>query len=200
MNPRFHQAIALFDAENANDPNFEVSEGVSIPRELLYSRRLTDWVLKLDRTASEALQLAARSQHIRRWEIPRGDYSPDKTGYLRWRSRLKIFHSETAAGILEACGYDQELISRVKKLNLKLLFPNDMDSRTLEDALCLVFLEHQMAELAGRTERGKMINAIRKSWAKMSEAARAAALVLPLARPEKELVTEAIRPSPQSFP
>ncbi|MGZ8920906.1 MAG: DUF4202 family protein, partial [Limisphaerales bacterium] len=91
MNERFQRAIGLIDAENAKDPNFEVVEGQRVPWELLYSQRLTEWVLRLDGNAPEALRLAARSQHICRWKIPRGTYPPTRVGYHQWRNELKRF-------------------------------------------------------------------------------------------------------------
>ena len=183
MNARFEAAIARFDAENANDPNIELAEGKPWPRELLYARRLTDWVLKLDPNAPETLRLAARSQHIRRWQIPRSDFPADRAGYLRWRTKLKTFHADVAAEILRECGYDREMIARVRKLNLKENFPADPDSRTLEDALCLVFLEFQSKEFAAKTDQQKAGNALRKIWAKMTEKARNAALELSRGNP-----------------
>ncbi len=194
MNPRFQQAIARFDAENAKDPHVDIVGGDSVPREQLYAERLSQWVLKLDPSASEELQLAARSQHIRRWEIPRSDFPPDKAGYHLWRSKLKAFHAEISGKILRECGYDGLVISRVQELNLKTKFPADPDSRTLEDALCLVFLEFQLDEFAQRTDREKVVNALRKSWAKMTDRARAAAVALPLSEYATDLVTEALRP------
>ena len=38
----------------------------------------------------------------------------------------------------------------------------------LEDALCLVFLEYQLADLAAKTAEDKTINALQKSWQKMT--------------------------------
>ena len=67
MNETFASALRRFDEENARDPNQENGR----PRELLYAERLTDWVLKLAPDASEALRLAARCQHICRWQSPR---------------------------------------------------------------------------------------------------------------------------------
>jgi hypothetical protein len=193
LNARFQEAIAHFDAENAKDPYSETVGSEPVPRELLYARRLTDWVLKLEPKASEALQLAARCQHIRRWEIPRGEFPADKAGYHRWRTKLKSFHAEVAEKILCTCGYDDAMIARVRELNLKTKFPADPDSRRLEDALCLVFLEFQLEEFAQRTEREKVVNALRKSWAKMTEQGRKAALSLALTGKAGELVAEAIR-------
>jgi hypothetical protein len=194
LSPRFQEAIARFAAENAKDPQSELVAGDRVPRELLYSRRLADWVLKLEPNASEPLQLAAHCQHIRRWEIPRSDFPADKVGYHRWRTKLKAFHAGIAGKILRECGYDDAMIARVQELNQKTKFPADSDSRTLEDALCLVFLEFQLDEFAQRTERDKVVNALRKSWGKMTEQGRQAALALSLSEYAGGLVTEALRP------
>jgi hypothetical protein len=196
VNARFEAALKRFDAENAKDPHRDRVGGEEIPRELLYAERLSTWLLKLEPHASEELRLAARCQHIRRWEIPRTEFPMDRAGYLRWRAKLKTFHAEVAGEILRECGYDDALIARVQALNLKKNFPNDPESRTLEDALCLVFLEFQLKDLAARTERAKLINALRKSWGKMSEKAREIALKLPLSDEARDLVAEAIRPHP----
>jgi hypothetical protein len=192
LSARFHEALRRFDDENARDPNTESVDGVPHPRELLYAQRLSDWVLRLCPQASEALQLAARCQHLCRWMVPRQRYPMDRAGYLRWRNDLKVFHARKAGEILRAVGYHEELITRVQALNLKEDFPNDPESQVLEDALCLVFLEHQFADLARRTADDKMINALRKSWKKMSPAARAEALKLSFGPREKALLDQAL--------
>src|SRR6187431_426494 len=53
-------AIRRFDEENARDPK---------QYELPYSIWLSDWVSWLTPAPSEALRLAARCQHLCRWEI-----------------------------------------------------------------------------------------------------------------------------------
>jgi hypothetical protein len=189
---RFNNAIRLFDEQNAKDPNVERVNGVDHPRELLNAQRLADWVLKLAPEASEALRLAARCQHICRWQIPRASYPMDRAGYLKWRTKLKEFHAQKSAEILLQAGYSKEMIARVRDLNLKKNFPSDPDSRVLEDALCLVFLEHQLADLAGKTAEDKVINALRKSWEKMTPAARQEALKLNYGEREKELIGKAL--------
>ncbi|MGA2871183.1 MAG: DUF4202 family protein [Verrucomicrobiota bacterium] len=73
----------------------------------------------------------------------------------------------------------------MQDLNLKKNFPADPEVRVLEDALCLVFLEFQLAELAAKSDDEKMINALRKSWNKMTEAARTEALKLNYGEREK---------------
>ena len=193
-NERFEQALRRFDEANAQDPNTELLDGVAHPRELLYARRLTDWVLKLSPHASEPLQLAARCQHLCRWMIPRSSQPLDRAGYLRWRTELKQFHARKAGEILHQVGYPSEVVARVQELNLKKTFPADPESRVLEDALCLVFLQFQFAELAARTADEKMINALRKSWNKMTPAAHAEALRLTFGPREQALLQEALKP------
>ena len=195
-NARFEKALRRFDEENARDPNAETVEGVSHPRELLLARRLFDWVLRLCPNASEPLRLAARCQHLCRWTIPRASYPMDRAGYLRWRNDLKHFHARKAGEILREVGYDQETIQRVQELNLKKNFPADPESRVLEDALCLVFLQHQFADLAARTAEDKVINALRKSWNKMTPAAHAEALKLTFAPREQALLNKALERAP----
>lgn len=188
MTEKFQSAIARFDAENSRDPNAEDGQ----PRELLYAQRLTGWVLRLCPDASEPLRLAARCQHICRWESPRENYPLTRPGYLKWRADLKKFHAEKSGAILRDVGYDDDTIRRVQDLNLKKNFPADAEVRVLEDALCLVFLEFQLAPLAAKSDDEKMINALRKSWEKMTEAARAEALKLPYGEREKNLIGRAL--------
>ena len=185
---KFAAALRRFDEENSRDPNRENSQ----PRELLYVHRLTDWVLRLAPDASETLRLAARCQHICRWESPRENYPMTRAGYLKWRADLKNFHAEKSGAILREIGYDEEIIRRVQDLNLKKNFPTDAETRTLEDALCLVFLEFQFAGLAAKTAEDKTINALQKSWGKMTEAGRAEALKLNYGEREKALLQRAL--------
>ncbi len=188
----FQAALRRFDEENSHDPNLEIVNGIPQPRELTYAQWLTDWVLKLDPNASEQLRLAARCQHLCRWMSPRDSYPLTKAGYLQWRHKLKQFHAEKAGGILRELGYAEEMIQRVQNLNLKKNFPADSESRVLEDALCLVFLERQLADLASKSTEEKVINALRKSWAKMSPAGQAEALKLSYAPRERALLEKAL--------
>ena len=189
---RFELAIRRFDEVNAHDPNLEEVAGELQPRELVHARRLTEWVFKLCPNASETLWLAARCQHISRWEMPRSAYPMTRAGYLEWRNALKAFHAEKAGKILGEAGYPIETIHLVQQLNLKKNFPHDFESRVLEDALCLVFLQYQLDDLAAKTPDGKMVNALRKSWQKMTPAGRELALKLSLGQREQALVERAL--------
>jgi Domain of unknown function (DUF4202) len=190
--PRFLQAWRRFDEENGRDPNLVVVDGVAHPQELVYSERLTDWVLRLKPDASEQLLLAARSQHLCRWTIPRRTYEMTRVGYLRWRSDLKQFHAAKSAEILREVGYDPETIAQVRDLNLKKNLGRDPDCQALEDALCLVTLQHQLADLVAKTEHGKMIEILRKTWRKMSPLGHEHALTLSFSDTEKELIQQAV--------
>ncbi len=195
---RFAAALRRFDQENGRDPNTEQAGGIAQPRELLYAQRLTDWVLKLCPEASEALRLAARCQHLCRWMVPRESYPMTRAGYLKWREGLKHFHAQKAGEILREVGYPEDVIARVQSLNLKKDFPNDAEGRVLEDALCLVFLEHQFADLASKTSEEKMINALQKAWQKMTPAGQAQALKLSYSPQQQALLEKALRPAEPS--
>jgi hypothetical protein len=192
MSEKFEEAIRRFDEENSRDPHRDEVDGALHPRELLYAQRLTDWVKRLAPQASETLLLAARCQHLCRWEIPRSSYEMTRAGYLRWRAELKEFHAGKSAGILRAVGYDEDVIAQVQDLNRKKNLGRDPDCQTLEDALCLVTLQYQLADLVAKTEREKMIGILQKTWKKMSEAARAEALKLAYSPAERDLLQAAL--------
>jgi hypothetical protein len=189
---RLNTALRRFDEENAKDPNFEVVEGQRLPRELVYSDWLTTWVLRLCPDASEELRLAARGQHICRWMSPRKSHPSTRAGYLRWRESLKRFHAEKAGQIMKEAGYEDETIVRVRNLILKKNFPDDVESRVLEDALCLVFLEKQLEALAAKLSDDKMVAALKKAWDKMTPAAQERALALPYRNRERKLLEKAL--------
>ena len=165
---RFDCAIQKFDHKNQQDPNQELFEGQSQPKELLYAQRMTDWLLRIAPEASEALQLAARSQHIGRWTIARNSYPMDRKGYLRWRTDLKIFHAKLAGEIMAECGYDDLDIERVQSLIQKKRMKTDPDSQTLEDAVCLVFLDFYFKDFAAKHQQEKVVQILKKTWGKMS--------------------------------
>lgn len=194
----FVNSIARIDAANAEDPRTESVGGVDRPKELVYSERMSAWIEKLDPNASEALRLAARAQHIRRWEIPRSDYPMDRAGYYKWRTTLYKFHARKAAEILREVGYDVECIARVESLLQKKNLKTDPEAQMLEDAACLVFLESYFAEFADRgdIDEEKMIDILRKTWRKISERAHEFALGLPMPAAARTLVERALSASP----
>lgn len=189
---RFNAAIARFDAANAEDPNTEVVEGHASPKELLYAQRMTAWLERLAPDASEALCLAARCQHIRRWTMPRRDYPMTRQGYLRWRTMLAHFHAATAGTILREVGYDDAMIHRVQALLRKERLRRDPEVQCLEDVICLVFLESYFADFARQHEPAKVLDIVQKTWQKMSPRGQEVARTLPLSPEARQLLTAAL--------
>ena len=185
---KFQAVIAEIDRRNAKDPNRDDDNGQAVAKELLYSQRLTDWVKKLDDHPSEQLLLATRAQHIERWHTPRQDYPDGLSGYLKWRKNLQKFHAKALSEIMKSVGYDDESIAQAADLILKKNFSKNPQGQVLEDAVCMVFLQFELAKFAAKTETDKTIHIIRKTWVKMSESAQQIALTLPMAPSEERLI------------
>jgi hypothetical protein len=189
---RLARALAAIDAANADDPNRLDVRGSSRPKELAHAELVSEWVSRLRPDASEALLLAARAHHLRRWAIPRSDHPEGRTGYLRWRSELQELHAREAAVILEREGYGEELVTRVQDLVRKKNLARDPEVQALEDALCLVFLETQLHALAEQLEPEKLLDVMRKTLRKMSEAGRQLALEQDLEPEDRALLERAL--------
>ncbi len=190
---RFEKAIARFTALNAADPVGETVDGVTRPRLLVQAERLASWVVTLEPHASEALRLAAHCQHLERWKIARTEFAEGRAGYLQWRTRLGRFHAERAREILNEAGYDEPTLRAVETIVTKQHLRSNPDSQTMEDALCLVFLEHEFdAFIRKYPDESKAIDIVQKTWKKMSARGHEAALGLPLSAVAKALVGRAL--------
>lgn len=189
-------AFARFDAINAEDPRSETVSGSRVPQELLYARRMSERLADFEAGASETLRLAARAQHIARWRIPRADYPAGRKGYRAWRARLMRLHAEIASEVLTWVGYGEETIATVARLIRKQGLKRDPDAQTLEDVVCLVFLEHYFEEFSAGHGDAKLVGILRKTWAKMSDRGRAAALGLRLGARARRLIREAVDGNP----
>jgi hypothetical protein len=178
-------ALARFEAAHQEDPRSIVVAGVSTPWSVHYHRRLIHWVLFFDPDASTPLRLAAACQHIRRWRIPRSDYDAGRRGYRRWRSELAKMHAEIARELLAELGYDEATLSRVESLLHKIGLGRDPEAQVFEDAICMVFFENELADLADKHDDAKIVDILRRTWVKMSSAGRRAALGLARELPER---------------
>ena len=186
------RAFHLFDEANHNDPNTETFEGKSYPKEVLYALRMTDTLNAFTPDASEALQLTARCQHIRRWEIPRDNYELNRAGYLKWRQELKKYHAAKAREILEKINYDEETIAQVEFLLQKKQLKRNEDTQTLEDVICLVFLKYYFEPFVQKHDEMKVIDILRKTWRKMSIKGQETAMRLPFSKASSALVIKAV--------
>lgn len=183
----YHKAVALVDAANSEDPNQEVAEGKSWPKELLYSHRMVGMLQRYKPDADDVMKLAIRSQHIQRWKSPRDAYPMDRIGYLQWRKDLYTFHAETAAELLKQAGYDEPAIDRLRVAVAKKQIKQIADTQLLEDTADLVFIEHYLQAFVDKHpeyDEGKWIDIIRKTWKKMSAEGQQFALSGSVSLPE----------------
>lgn len=189
---KLEKAFTLFDAYNKKSPETILWENQAFPSEYFYALKLYEWVKKLEPQASESLLLASRAQHIGRWEISRKSYPEGRVGYLKWRSDLGKFHAQTASELLKEAGYDVETIKRVREIIQKQRLKTDEDVQTIENALCLVFLQFQFDDLIEKVTEEKMIDILRKTWGKMSDPGRKHALDLEFSEAGSALIKKAL--------
>ena len=189
---RLQSALDAIDAANADDPNRIDVRGCSRPKELAHAELACEWVLALAPAASDALMLAARAHHLRRWELPRSESPTGKAGYHRWRRELQARHAALVGEILDEQGSDEETIARVQAIIRKQGLGDDPEVQIFEDALCLVFLETQLGELRERLGDEKLVEVARKTVGKMSEAGLARVADLPLSSADAGLIERAL--------
>ena len=195
MVSRLEEAFRRFDEANAQDPNREVVDGEALPKELIYGQRMT---LRLDAFAPDApetVKLAARAQHIRRWEVPRDSYPEGRAGYLKWRTDLYKRHGDVAGRIMHDVGYDDRTIQRVQTLLRKRGLKTDPEVQLLEDVICLVFLEHYFHDFAQKHDDEKLIPIVHKTWNKMTSKGHQAALALDYESDDLALIRKALQES-----
>ena len=105
---------------------------------------------------------------------------------------MKNYHAQRAGELMGQCGYSSEIIARVQSLIRKERLKYDAEAQALEDVICLVFLEHYFEDFAKKHAEEKVIDILRKTWAKMSEKGQRAALTLALVPAAQELLTRAL--------
>ena len=189
MNP-YARARELIDAAHAADP--QKTDG-GRAAELDYADRMERWTERLVAAPSPLLRLAARCQHLERWSVPRASFPLDRPGYLRWRKTLYARQAERGRELLLAAGVPDveaaEAAGWIAKSGLK----TNPGTQALEDAACLVFLEHEIGAFAARHadySSGKFADILGKTWRKMSPAAQALARGLALPPAIAALVRE----------
>lgn len=189
------RARQLIDAAHAADPT-RAPDGRAA--ELVYADHMEAWVARLVPAASPLLRLAARSQHLERWSVPRATFPDGKAGYLAWRRSLYTRQAERARALLLDAGVPAadaaDVATWVSKTGLK----TNAGTQALEDAACLVFLENEIGAFAAQHAaypREKFVDILRKTWRKMSPRAQQAALTLTLPAAIAALVREAVGPA-----
>ena len=166
------RALAAIDEANAADPAREEGQ----PAARLYGERMSAELARLFPDASEALQIAARGQHIERWLLPRAEYPEGRAGYLDWRREQGRRHAERVMGIMRAAGYDDEAVEAAGRMLRKEGIKREPEVQALEDVICFTFLRWYFAPFAAGRDPEQTKDILRKTAAKMSAAGRARVL------------------------
>ncbi len=189
---RLPRALAAIDAANALDPNTVTVRGRTGPKEIVHAELVTEWVCALQPDAGDALLLAARGHHFRRWTSPRSSAPAGRAGYLKWRKALHGQQAGELGTLLTDAGYDDTTIGRVQALVRKEGLGRDSDVQVLEDAMCLVFLETQLSDVASRLDAETLERVIVKTARKMSDRGRAAIADVPLSPGARRILDDAL--------
>jgi hypothetical protein len=163
--------FTAIDAANAEDPNAIEWHDVRVPRSLIQGQRASCWLSKLAPDAGDALRIAARAHHLRRWAISRTDYADGRSGYLKWRRELKAASAASLDSMLEPLGGSPEVRERAGALVQRVGLGSNAEAQAVEDVACLVFLETDFGPLLARLGHDKTVEAVRKTLAKMSPTA-----------------------------
>ncbi|MBW1761908.1 MAG: DUF4202 domain-containing protein [Deltaproteobacteria bacterium] len=190
---RLDNALRRFDEANAADPNTELVNGQPVPKEVIYGQRMSARLAVFAPDAPETVKLAARAQHIRRWEVPRDSYPEGRAGYLKWRTDLHKRHADIAAEIMQDVGYDAKTIERAQTLLRKRGLKTDPDVQLMEDVICLVFLEHYFHDFAQKHAEEKLVPIVQKTWKKMTDQAHETALALDYAPEDLAVIQKALQ-------
>ena len=189
--PAFEATIAALDAANADDPRRIDGEAF----ECVYARRMSACLARIYPAASDLLKIAARAQHLRRWEIPRSTYAEGSRGYNEWRRACRAHHAECAGEIMRASGYEDDAIAHVGAIIRKERLRKDPDSQALENVAAVVFLEHYLDDFLNKHrsyDDAKLVDILGKTLCKMSPRGHAAALALPLPARARALIEAAL--------
>jgi hypothetical protein len=192
---RYQAVIAAIDAANADDPRSIEIGGVNRPYEVVYSERMQQRLEAMYPDAPETLRIAARGQHIRRFDIARSKYPEGRDGYNEWRRTCREHHAELLRQMMSRNGYSDQEIKQVAKLVKKEQLKKDKDSQALENVVDVVFLEHYFDEFYGKYSHyddAKIVNIIGKTLRKMSPKGHQAALALNMPERTRKLVAAAV--------
>jgi hypothetical protein len=172
MHDAVSRSIVRIEAGLAEDPR----RG----RDLLFTRRVISWVMRLAERPSDELVLAAWGHVLDRWKLPRESHPKTTAGYHKWRKAIDVLSVEATSKILNEEGIDDATVARVCDLILKKNFPADREARILEDADCLAFLELKFESYLDEWDEEKTVRILRGTLEKMTPRAQQLALGLSL--------------------
>ena len=192
---QFNAVIAAIDAVNAEDPRKITVDGAEYPYETIYADRMTETLEQMYPDASELLRIAARAQHIRRWQIPRDTYPRNREGYQKWRLEMRQLHADLVGGIMRENGYSDDDIALVGSYLRKERLKREADSQALENVVDVVFLAYYWDEFIAKFphyDDDKLIDIVGKTLRKMSSHGHQAALALDMPPRTAKIVMAAV--------
>jgi hypothetical protein len=192
----YQAVIAEIDACNARDPRQEITGAGNRPHEVVYSERMSECLSHLYPDASEELRIAARAQHICRWQIPRDSYPKGRDGYNAWRAACREHHAVLATGIMRRHGYAEPRIAQVAKIIKKEELKRDGESQALENVVATVFVQYYLAEFIAAHpgyDDEKLVTILKKTLRKMDAVGHGGVLALPLSPQVKRVLDLALR-------
>ena len=192
---QFNSVISAIDAVNAEDPRKVTVDGREQPFETVYANRMTETLGRMYPDASELLRIAARAQHIRRWQIPRDTYPMNREGYQKWRLSMRRLHAELVDGIMQSNGYSADDTALVGSYLRKEALKRVADSQALENVVDVVSLAYYWDDFVNKLsdrDDDKLIDIVGKTLRKMSSHGHAAALALDLPPETTRIVLAAV--------
>ncbi|KAK0542465.1 hypothetical protein OC846_006607 [Tilletia horrida] len=187
--------------------------------ELAYADCVESWAVRLlpayadslpeiAKDNEELVRIAARCQHLARFESPRSSYPEGKAGYLKWRRELYTLQADRAAEYMKQADLPDDEIEAAKtwisKTDLKpgKAAGSNQGTQLLEDAAVLVFLEQELALFAQRHSedytREKFVDILKKTWRKLSTHAKEAAKKLDFPEALAPILADAIAEAEKS--
>lgn len=116
--------------------------------------------------ASDALQIAARGQHVERWKLARSEYPEGRVGYLSWRKAQGEHHANVVMGLMAREGYDSEQVEAAGRMLRKQGIKRDAEVQALEDVICFVFLKWYFQPFAAKHSAEKIRASLKKQPAR----------------------------------
>jgi len=193
--PSLATTLAAIDAANHDDPRRVAESGRERPFEIVYAERMSARLAAVYPEASELLQIAARAQHLRRYDVARGNYPQGRRGYDDWRKACRIHHATLAGDIMRREGWGEDAVERVGALIRKERLKKDFEAQALENVAAIVFIEHYFDDFLAKYtgyDDARLIDIVAKTLCKMSPRGHAAALALPLPDRARALIGAAI--------
>jgi hypothetical protein len=165
----YHKATLELEKVHGMDTTREIYNGNQYPSESLYSHRMLQMLEKVNAEASNILKLAAQCQHLKRWNIPRGEYPYNRRGYHEWRRVVMEYQLKEMEEILSKVGISNEDILLVTDALRNQGDKSNSNAQIITDTACLVFIKWYMEPFATKHQSEKVTDIMKKTMRKMSE-------------------------------